>query len=479
LSGGPKQLLIGDRWVAASSGRTFDTIDPSNGRSIVAAASGADVDVDAAVAAARKALEAPAWADMNPHDRTRALLRIADSIDRHADELAAIETTNNGMPITIARRMIAGTADVFRYYAGWATKLYGETNPAAGGMFNYTLREPVGVCAAIIPWNGPIASLAWKVAPALAFGNTIVLKPAEQTPLSAVRFGELFLDCDLPPGIFNLVTGFGETAGAALARHPGVDKISFTGSTIVGEEIARVAAAGMKRLTLELGGKSPNVIFADADLDPAIGAAVTAFCALSGQRCIAGTRILVQRPIHDEVVESLAAIAVDYPVGDPWNERMLMGPLASREQFDRVTGYFDIARDDGATLVVGGKTIGGPGYFVSPTLYSGVTQAMRIAREEVFGPVACVLAFDDEAEALRIANDTDFGLAAAVWTSDFNRAHRVAKRLKAGTVGINCYPGSDPISPFGGYKKSGLGRELGLQSLDAYTEVKSVFANVT
>jgi acyl-CoA reductase-like NAD-dependent aldehyde dehydrogenase len=415
---------------------------------------------------------------MKPHERTRALLRIADAIDDHAEELARIETVNVGMPIRVARRMIAGTAEVFRYYAGWATKIYGETNPSAADIFNFTLREPVGVCGAIIPWNGPVASLAWKVAPALACGNTVVLKPAEQSPLSAVRFGEILLECDLPPGIVNIVSGFGESAGAALVRHPGVNKVSFTGSTAVGEEIMRQAACGMKRVTLELGGKSPNIIFADADIDAAVDAAVAAFCALSGQRCIAGTRIFVQRDLHDDLVRRIAEVAAAYPLGDPQDERTLMGPLVSDEHFRRVTSYFDIARRDGAELVTGGARFGDAGYFVTPTLYAGVSNEMRVAREEIFGPVACVIPFTDEDDALCMANDSEFGLAAAVWTRDFSRAHRMARRLKAGTVGINCYAGSDPISPFGGYKRSGIGREFGRQSLDAYTEVKSVFANV-
>jgi acyl-CoA reductase-like NAD-dependent aldehyde dehydrogenase len=478
LRGGAKRLLIGGRWREASAGGTFDTVNPATARKIVPAASAEAADIDQAVSAARKALESKAWAGMNPHERTRNLLRIANAIDDHAEELAGIETINVGMPITIARRMIAGTADVFRYYAGWATKIYGETNPSAGGVFNFTLREPVGVCGAIIPWNGPIASLAWKVAPALACGATVVLKPAEQTPLSAVRFGEILLDCDLPPGIVNIVTGFGHSAGAALVRHPGVDKISFTGSTAVGEDIMKSAACGMKRVTLELGGKSPNIIFADADIDAAVDAAVAAFCALSGQRCIAGTRIFVQRAIHDDVARRIAEVAAAYPIGDPQDERTLMGPLASDEHFRRVTSYFEIARRDGAALAAGGTAMPGPGYFVNPTLYTGVDNTMRVAREEIFGPVACIIPFADEEDVLQAANDSEFGLAAAVWTRDFSRAHRMARRLKAGTVGINCYAGSDPVSPFGGYKRSGIGREFGRQSLDAYTEVKSVFANV-
>jgi acyl-CoA reductase-like NAD-dependent aldehyde dehydrogenase len=477
LRGPAKRLLIGGRWLEASSGEVFATTNPATEQHIVAAASGGANDIDAAVKAARAALETPAWAKMNPHDRTRALLRVADIIDRNATELAAIETVNTGMPITVSQQLVAGAAEVFRYYAGWVTKLYGETNPSRNGILNFTIREPVGVCAAIVPWNGPLGSLAWKLAPALACGNTVILKPAEQTPLSAVRFGELFLECDLPPGIVNIVTGFGETAGAALVRHPGIDKISFTGSTSVGMEIAR-STAGLKRMTLELGGKSPNIIFADADLDAAAQAAVQSFCALSGQRCIAGTRIFVQNSIRSEMVARIVALAAQYPVGDPWDTRTRMGPLISKEHFERVTAYFEIARHDGARLAAGGLSDQKTGYFVNPTVYVDVDNAMRVAQEEIFGPVACVIGFESEEDVVQKANDTAFGLAAAVWTKDFSRGHRLASQIKAGSIGINCYPGSDPIAPFGGYKQSGIGRELGIHSLDAYTEIKSVFANV-
>jgi len=478
LRGPAKRLMIGGAWVDAHSGATFETVDPATERPIITVAAGGDADIDEAVIAARDALAAPSWAKMGPHERTRVLLRIADIVDLHAEELAIIETINVGLPIAIARRMVARTSEVFRYFAGWTTKIYGETNPSSGDLINFTLREPVGVCGAIIPWNGPIGSLAWKIAPALACGNTVVLKPAEETPLSAIRFGELLLECDLPPGVVNIVTGFGESAGAALVRHPGVDKISFTGSNSVGMLIARTTG-GLKRLTLELGGKSPNIIFADADLTKAIKAAVAAFCLLSGQRCIAGTKIFVQRDIYDDVVSGVSAAAQQYPVGNPWDPRTLMGPLASKAQFERVCAYFDIARIDGARVATGGPTARGTGYFVQPTVYVDVDNRMRVAREEIFGPVACVLPFDDEDDAVQKANDTEFGLAAAVWTNDFGRANRVARSLKAGNVGINCYPASDPIAPFGGYKQSGIGRELGVHAIDSYTEVKSIFADVS
>ncbi len=478
LRGRSKQLLIGGAWVDADSGVTFETVDPATERSIISVAAGGEQDIDQAVNAARDALLAPSWSKMDPYERTHVLLRIADIVDRHAEELAAIETVNVGMPITVAKLMVTRASEVFRYFAGWATKIYGETNPSLGDIINFTLREPVGVCGAIIPWNGPIAAMAWKIAPALACGNTVVLKPAEQTPLTAIRFGELLLECDLPPGVVNIVTGFGETAGAALVRHPGVDKLSFTGSNTVGMLIAR-STGGLKRLTLELGGKSPNIIFADADVAKAIDSAVASFCLLSGQRCIAGTKIFAHRDIYQEVVAGISEAAEQYAVGDPWDSRTLMGPLASKAHFERVIAYFDIARLDGARVATGGPSARGKGYFVRPTVYADVDNRMRVAREEIFGPVVCILPFDDEDDALRQANDTEFGLAAAVWTKDFGRAQRVARGLKAGTVGINCYPASDPIAPFGGYKQSGIGRELGSHAIYAYTEVKSVFADVS
>lgn len=479
LAGAPKKLLIDGGWADALTGETFIAINPATGKKLGSAAAGDQADVDLAVRAARRALESAEWSGMSPHARSRLLLRIAQVVEDNHEELAQIESLNNGVPLTVGRAMMAGVAETFVYYAGWATKIYGETIPSIPGILNYTVRDPVGVCGLIVPWNGPLGSIAWKLAPALCCGNTAVIKPAEQTPLSAIRFGELLLETGIPAGVVNIVTGFGETAGAALVDHPGVDKIGFTGSTAVGKKIMAAASSTMKRVTLELGGKSPNIIFPDADLDAAAESTAIGFCYMSGQMCVASSRILVHEDVQEEFAERLGSEIAKFVPGDPFDSRTTLGPLASQEQFERVTGYFSIGRQEGATLSAGGKIIDRPGFYVEPTIFSNVVNEMRIAREEVFGPVASLISFRDETDALRIAHATEYGLAAAVWTRDLSRAHEMARKLRAGTVWINTYLHLDPASPFGGYKQSGIGRELGNGSIDAYTETKSVFARLS
>jgi acyl-CoA reductase-like NAD-dependent aldehyde dehydrogenase len=474
----PKQLLIGGKWVPAKSGKTFETINPANEEVLALAAEGDKADVDAAVKVARTAYEEGKWSKIGPHQRARYLLKIADLIEQHADELATLESLNNGMAIGLARGMTAGAIDTFRYYAGWATKIYGETNPSDPAFFNYTLREPVGVCGQIIPWNGPIAMFAWKIAPALACGNVCIIKPAEQTPLTALRLGELILEAGIPEGVVNIITGFGETAGAAIASHPDIDKVAFTGSTEVGKLILQASAGNLKRVSLELGGKSPNIIFADANLQQAVQTSLFGFTMLSGQVCCAGTRVFVQQDFHDEFVDHLTKYAASTKAGNPLDPKTTVGPLVSKEQFERVKGYLAIGKEEGATARVGGEAGTGKGYFVDPTVFTGVNNDMRIAREEIFGPVASVIPFKDETDAVLQGNDTTYGLAAAVWTNDVSRAHKVARALKAGTVWVNCYNNIDPISPFGGYKQSGIGRELGKHSIELYTQVKSVYVKL-
>jgi phenylacetaldehyde dehydrogenase len=415
---------------------------------------------------------------MNPHQRTRVLLRIAEIIEAHADELALIESLDVGIPIRLARYQIAIAAETFQYYAGWPTKMLGTVNPVDASVHCYTVREPVGVCAGIIPWNGPLTMAAWKIAPALACGNTVILKPAEQSPLSALRFGELVSECGLPDGVVNIVTGLGETAGAAIAAHPGIDKVSFTGSTETGKKILGASVGNLKRVTLELGGKSPHIIMPDADLELAARNAASGFCLLTGQVCVAGTRILVHEAVHDEFADALAKQIAAYQVGDPFAEDTMLGPVVSAAQFDRVTGYVALGQQEGARIAVGGEPVQGPGYFVEPTLFEGVRNDMRLAREEIFGPVAALLPFRDADEAVRIANDTPYGLAAAVATSDVSTAHTLARRLRAGVVWVNTHGELDLSFPFGGFKQSGLGRELGERSLDSFTELKSVFVRL-
>ncbi len=480
LKSGPKKLLINGKWVPAKSGKTFETINPANEEVLALIAEGDKEDINDAVKAARKAYEEGKWPNMNPHQRTRLLLKIADLIEKHGEELAELETLDNGKTIFESKNIdIPLAAEVFRYYAGWATKIYGETNPSDPSIFNFTLREPVGVCGQIIPWNFPLLMASWKVAPALACGNVVVLKPAEQTPLTALRFGEILLEAGIPEGVVNIVTGFGPTAGGALASHPDVDKVAFTGSTEVGREILRASAGNLKRVSLELGGKSPNIIFPDADAPAAVFGSMMGIFMTQGQVCCAGSRVFVHESMYDQFTDQLSQMAQGLTLGDPFDPNTRMGPLVSKEQYDRVLGYLKAGKDEGARTKVGGEAGAmEKGYFVKPTVFVDVKNTMKIAREEIFGPVAAAIPFKDENDAVLQGNDTSYGLAAAVWTKDISRALTVARRLKAGTVWINCYGMLDPISPFGGYKQSGFGRELGKHALELYTQVKSVFAKL-
>ncbi|ONH60917.1 betaine-aldehyde dehydrogenase [Frankia sp. CcI49] len=481
LKAGPGRLLIGGEWVHAADGATFPSINPSTGETLVEIAQGGAADVDQAVAAARAAFEGP-WRNSTPDERQRLLWALADAVAENYEELRLLETLDMGTPIGRRRPgpSSAWEASVLRHFAGMAVGIHGETipNSVPGSMFTYTLKEPVGVVAAIVPWNRPISNAIWKIAPVLATGCTMVLKPAEEASLAALRLGELINEVGIPPGVVNIVTGFGET-GAALAAHRGVDKVAFTGSTAVGQHIVRAAAGNLKRVSLELGGKSPDVVFADADLNKAVPGATLGVFFNSGQICCAGTRIYVERPIYDEFVERISAQAAKLRVGNSLDPQTRIGPLVSAEQLERVVGYLDLSREEGARTTVGGARLTegdlARGYFVPPTVLADVSDDMRVAREEIFGPVACVLPFDTAEEVVARSNDTQFGLSGGVWTRDVGKAHRFARDLQAGTVWVNSYNVMDPAVPFGGYKTSGWGREMGQQSLDDYLNVKSVW----
>jgi aldehyde dehydrogenase (NAD+) len=468
------RLLIDNKWLDAADGGEFETYDPATGDVIARVAEGKAADVDKAVKAARRALERGPWAEMDAAERGRLLFELAGLVEKHAAELAALEAYNAGKTINDAKGDIAGVVNTLRYYAGWADKVEGRTVPVRGSFLCYTLRQPVGVVGQIIPWNFPLLMLAWKWGPALACGNTVVMKPAEQTPLTALRVGELAVEAGFPPGVINLVNGFGETAGAALVAHPDVDKIAFTGHVDTAKIIQRQAAETLKRTTFELGGKSPNVIFADADLESAVAGAFHAIYFHGGQCCTAGSRLFVEKKVHKEFVERLAEKAQGRKLGDPLDPKTEQGPQVSREQLDKILHYVDLGAKQGARLVAGGKRRGDRGFFVEPTIFDGVRDDMAIARDEIFGPVVSVLPFNGVDEVVRRANDTTYGLAAAIWTKDIDKAHLFAKKVKAGTVWVNCYHVVDTTTPFGGFKMSGQGRENGEAALEHYTELKTV-----
>ena len=485
LAKAPRGLIIDGQSVQAQSGKTFTTVNPATGKEICQVAEGGPADVDIAVKVARKALIDPSWRDMTAVDRSKLLNRLADLIERDAAELAVLECMDNGKPATLTQAVeIEGSIKTFRYFAGWPTKFGGETlpvSPRSGAkILNYTLREPVGVCGLIVPWNYPMSMAAWKVAPALAAGCTVILKPAEQTPLTALRLAELALEAGVPPGVFNVITGFGE-AGAALVNHPGVDKVAFTGSTEVGKAIVRGSTGNLKKVSLELGGKSPQIVLPDADLDAAAASIAAGIFFNQGQTCTAGSRLYAHVSVHDDLLARVADHAARLTIGNGLDPSVNFGPLVSQEQWDRVSSYVEIGKAEGADIMIGGgrpKALG-EGFFFEPTIMANAGQDMRIVKEEIFGPVLSALRWNDADDLVAQANDSDFGLSAGIWTNDLKQAHRLAAAVKAGTVWINCFNLVDNATPFGGFKQSGWGREHGRQAMELYSEIKSVWVNLS
>jgi aldehyde dehydrogenase (NAD+) len=468
------KLFIDNQWVDPVEGGTFDTYNPATGEVLAKVAAASAKDVDRAVKAARRALESGPWATLDAADRGRLLFKLADLVERESKDLAALESLNCGKTINDSLGDMQGVVNTLRYYAGWADKIEGRTVPVRGNFLCYTLRQPVGVVGQIIPWNFPLLMLAWKWGPALACGNTVVMKPAEQTPLTALRVAELAQEAGFPAGVINIVNGLGETTGAAMVVHPGIDKIAFTGHVDTAKIIQKAAADTLKRTTFELGGKSPNVVFADADMEQAVAGAFHAIYFHGGQCCTAGSRLFVEQKVHQEFVERLAEKAKERKLGDPLDPTTEQGPQVSKEQMDKILGYVELGQKQGATLLTGGQRFGDKGYFVEPTIFDNVKDDMAIAKDEIFGPVVSVLPFKAVDEMIERANNTSYGLAAAVWTKDIDKAHLFAKRVKAGTVWVNCYHVVDTTTPFGGFKMSGQGRENGEAALEHYTELKTV-----
>jgi aldehyde dehydrogenase (NAD+) len=468
------KLLINNEWVDASDGATFETVNPATGEVIAKVAHATAKDVDSAVRCARRALETGKWSKTDAVDRGRLLFKLADRIEQEAEELAVLESYNCGKTITDSRGDLQGVVNTLRYYAGWADKIEGRTVPVRGSFLSYTLRQPVGVVGQIIPWNFPLLMMAWKWGPALACGNTIVMKMAEQTPLTALRVGELAVEVGFPPGVINLLNGMGETTGHAMVIHPGIDKIAFTGHVDTAKIIQKSAADTLKRTTFELGGKSPNVIFADADMEQAVAGAFHAIYFHCGQCCTAGSRLFVEEKIHKEFVSRLVEKAKKRKLGDPMDDTTEQGPQVSKEQMDKILGYVDLGQKQGAKLVLGGEKFGDRGFFVTPTVFDNVKDDMAIAKDEIFGPVVSILPFKSMDEVVERANNTTYGLAAAIFTKDIDKAHLYAKQVKAGTVWVNCYHVVDTTTPFGGFKMSGQGRENGESALEHYTELKTV-----
>ncbi|MDA5193867.1 aldehyde dehydrogenase family protein [Govanella unica] len=478
-----RPMLIGGNWIRGASENEFDVVNPAT-EAVIARVSGAgEADIDAAVKAAQIAFESGVWAMINPYEKSKILWRVAELLEQNIEQLAYLNTLENGKPLGASRAGdVPAAAKTFRHYAGLCTKIEGKTpqiSSAPDNFHAYTRHEPIGVVGQIVPWNGPIVALSWKIAPALAAGCTIVFKPAEETPLTSLYIGQLLLEAGVPAGVVNIVPGYGHIAGAAITAHPGIRKVSFTGSTEVGRHIIQSSSGNFKKLSLELGGKSPLVIFADADLERAIPAAANAIFFNAGQVCIAGSRLYVEAPVYEQVVQGIAKIATTMRVGPGLDSETEMGPVISRQQFERVLGFIEKGREEGARVLAGGGRVGDKGYFIQPTVLGDMRQDMTLVREEIFGPVLCAMKFHDMAEIVEKANDTDYGLAASIWTSNLSKAHNLAARIEAGLVWINCHAVSDPSVAFGGYKLSGWGRENGWEGMEQYTETKSVIANIT